>query len=598
MYGAVASMGLLTGSQPYVPVDPDALAYLNFVTQVYEIDLGPSSLAAMLGGTDPSGFHAEGMRVSYDDTNRPYAIGALKDLIDAAFETGITLLFETERSIAVTGATLFGLSDATVDEYLWVASTPEALDAGTLSFGFGPTLNAPGINRFAFTFSRDIGGGSYRNAVSANGSAVTLAGSHYEDIAYTIASRFLTGIDAAKIGDVGDWDQLNHYEYFRKIIIYPPMDDAALAVLSGDGTPVGSAAGTSVAAAVGASSVDSAGAAAGVAAVAAVGASTFETVGAAAGVGAASGVGASAAAAVGAASGTSTAAAEAGLAGDAVGAAAGTSTVEAVGASGYAAIASAAGAGAASGVGASAADAVASAAGTSVGAAVGSDADSDPYFSNVVLLVAFDGVDGATTATDDSDSAHTLTFNGNAQLDTAQSKFGGASLLLDGSGDYVTAADSADWNFTGEFTIEAWVRTGVPTQNLTSISQYNTTGNQRSWSMEIFSSQLRFIYSTAGTDANIIDPTGDTVSADTWYHHCVDRDASGNLRLYVDGVMVHKATGISSALFNSTQALAIGARGTTVVWNGHIDEVRVTKGVARYASDSGFTAPTAAYPRS
>jgi len=364
------------------------------------------------------------------------------------------------------------------------------------------------------------------------------------------------------------------------------------------GGSVGAASGVGTATGIGLATYAAVGAAAGIGSASAVSAAESASVGAASGVADATAVGASAAEATASAAGTSTADAVAGLPGDGAGEAAGTSTAEAVGASAAAATASAAGTGTASGVGASASAATGSAAGTSTAEAVGSDQASDQYFSNVVLLVAFDGVDGSTTATDDSNAAHSLTFNGNAQIDTAQSKFGGASLLLDGTGDYVTSADSADWNFTGEFTIEAWVRTGNPTANYCSISQYNTTGNNRSWSMEIFSSQLRFIYSTAGTDANIIDPTGDTVSANTWYHHCVDRDASGNLRLYVDGVMVHKATGISSALFNSTQALTIGARATSLTWNGHIDEVRVTKGVARYASDSGFTAPTAAYPRS
>lgn len=141
----------------------------------------------------------------------------------------------------------------------------------------------------------------------------------------------------------------------------------------------------------------------------------------------------------------------------------------------------------------------------------------DQHWANIVLLCGFNGTDGATSSTDESIAAHTLTFNGDAQIDTAQSKFGGASLLLDGTGDYVTAADSADWNFTAEFTIEAWVRTPAPMSNMVSISQYITTGNNRSWAMEIFSDQLRFIYSTTGSDANIVEPTGDTVSAGTWY---------------------------------------------------------------------------------
>ena len=60
-----------------------------------------------------------------------------------------------------------------------------------------------------------------------------------------------------------------------------------------------------------------------------------------------------------------------------------------------------------------------------------------------------------------------------AQISTAQSKFGGASLLLDGTGDYLTIADSNDWDFPSDFTVELWFRTSVPSQNGTpSLREY------------------------------------------------------------------------------------------------------------------------------
>lgn len=45
-----------------------------------------------------------------------------------------------------------------------------------------------------------------------------------------------------------------------------------------------------------------------------------------------------------------------------------------------------------------------------------------------------DGADAATTFTDSETTPKTVTANGNAQIDTAQSKFGGASALFDGTG--------------------------------------------------------------------------------------------------------------------------------------------------------------------
>jgi len=57
---------------------------------------------------------------------------------------------------------------------------------------------------------------------------------------------------------------------------------------------------------------------------------------------------------------------------------------------------------------------------------------------------------------------------------------------------------------------------------------------------------------------------------------------------------------ITGALFNSSEPFRIGRRpdGTANDWQGRFDEIRVTKGIARYASDAGFTVPTAAYPTS
>ena len=55
--------------------------------------------------------------------------------------------------------------------------------------------------------------------------------------------------------------------------------------------------------------------------------------------------------------------------------------------------------------------------------------------------------------------AKIVTANGNARITTGQSEFGGASGLFDGSGDYLSTPDSADWYFgTGDFTIDFWVR--------------------------------------------------------------------------------------------------------------------------------------------
>ncbi|MGR9252754.1 LamG domain-containing protein [Rhizobium leguminosarum] len=224
----------------------------------------------------------------------------------------------------------------------------------------------------------------------------------------------------------------------------------------------------------------------------------------------------------------------------------------------------------------------------------------DANFSSVMLLCGFNGVDGATSSTDESSAGRALTFVGNAQLDTAQFKFGTASLLLDGTGDYVTAADSADWDFgAGQFTAELFVRfaSGFGT-NEAFVGQWGSTTAEQSWYFFLNAGSLTFrLRDTGGTNRDTAVAWTPTVN--TWYHVAIDRDVSGKVRVYRDGAMVASNT-FAQTLQNGTGLLGIGRVPgfTTFDLNGWVDEVRVTKGVARYASDSGYTVPTAAFPRS
>jgi len=76
------------------------------------------------------------------------------------------------------------------------------------------------------------------------------------------------------------------------------------------------------------------------------------------------------------------------------------------------------------------------------------------------LLLHCDAADASTTFTDSSAAGHNFTAAGNAQIDTAQFKFGTSSALFDGTGDYINdATGSSDFAFgTGDFAVDFWVR--------------------------------------------------------------------------------------------------------------------------------------------
>lgn len=218
--------------------------------------------------------------------------------------------------------------------------------------------------------------------------------------------------------------------------------------------------------------------------------------------------------------------------------------------------------------------------------------EADQNFSSVVLLLHLDGSDNDTTTSDNSDSNHTISFVGNAKLDDGIKKFGGTSLILDSTDDYISAPDSEDWHMgTGEFTIECFVRHSVtPASGTTSwITQWNSSDALQSFAFFLSSNTMFFRFRTSS--GAIRDTSAAwTPSVGVWYHIAVDRDSSGVVRIYVDGVVFDTQT-FTDNFRNSTKVLRIGSTEgfSSLQFEGNIDEVRITKGVYRYGG--AFTSP-------
>jgi len=219
----------------------------------------------------------------------------------------------------------------------------------------------------------------------------------------------------------------------------------------------------------------------------------------------------------------------------------------------------------------------------------------DQHFASVVLLLHCDGANGSTTIVDSSSFARAV--NGNAQLPltTAQFKFGTASVDHQVNTSFITCGDSADWEFgSGQFTVEAWIRRTAAISGVRALVAHWPSGSSNfGWQLGFNGSTLQFGYSTIGTDSPSVGAAY-TPPLNTWVHIAADRDASNVLRVYADGVVIASAT-VAASIFNSTALLYIGNDGNnTRGFIGQIDEVRITKGAARYAG--AFTPPTAAFP--
>ncbi len=224
------------------------------------------------------------------------------------------------------------------------------------------------------------------------------------------------------------------------------------------------------------------------------------------------------------------------------------------------------------------------AAGTTVG---------DVYFPQTELLLPFDGVNGATTTSDLSNKNHTLTFGGTAQLSTAQSKFGGTSLLLDGNSDYVNAGGSNSsftWG-TSDFTIECWIY-------LNSIGAYENIFSHSSPSVGIEwgldgSSGFKIYMGGGSWFVNGTVTSSSGISTGQWIHIALVRNGS-NFDTYVNGTKGGTTASSANSISAPSNNPYIGCnRGTGGFIDGYIDDFRITIGRARYTSS--FTAPTTAH---
>jgi hypothetical protein len=180
----------------------------------------------------------------------------------------------------------------------------------------------------------------------------------------------------------------------------------------------------------------------------------------------------------------------------------------------------------------------------------------------------------------------TLTANGNAKLSTSIKKFGTASLSLDGTGDYVTIPSTADFGFgTGNFTVEFWVY-----RNNTTLTEgfldFKTSNPQNTPNIYAVGSNLYYFVNGSVR----ITGTGVVSANSTWYHVAVSRQGS-DTKMFVNGTQVGSTWTDSTNYI--TAPLVIGNNYVyTAGLNGYIDDLRISKGLARYTGT--FTVPTGA----
>jgi hypothetical protein len=190
----------------------------------------------------------------------------------------------------------------------------------------------------------------------------------------------------------------------------------------------------------------------------------------------------------------------------------------------------------------------------------------------------------------DNTGFNALETVGNAQIDTTTKKYGTGSMEFDGTGDWLIVPDSPDLKLgTGNFTIEFWVYLASGDTG-SARGLVAKGGASTGWLVSLDSSQKVVFTYTSST----ITSSG-AITTNAWNHIAVVREGTGSnqTKIYIAGT--NDGTGTVSTDFTQTEVMYIGANRTAGnAMKGYIDDLRITKGIARYTTT--FTPPTAALP--
>jgi hypothetical protein len=189
----------------------------------------------------------------------------------------------------------------------------------------------------------------------------------------------------------------------------------------------------------------------------------------------------------------------------------------------------------------------------------------------------------------DAAAKNVLETVGNAQISTAQSKFGGSSMLFDGSGDYLVSPASVNYEVgTGSYTIEFWV-------------YWNVIGNIAmlfGWNGGATGSTFGYTYSDGriGVGINgtneIVSSSGQATTG-SWIHMAFVKNGS-TTTIYKNGVAIASSTTGVWSSNTGTATFSVGGGASASDTNCYIDDLRITTGLARYTAN--FTPPTQAFP--
>jgi hypothetical protein len=190
---------------------------------------------------------------------------------------------------------------------------------------------------------------------------------------------------------------------------------------------------------------------------------------------------------------------------------------------------------------------------------------------------------------------------GNAQVSTSVVKYGSGSMYFDGTGDYLQAPASNLYDFgSGDFTIECWTRgnNSASTAGALLVGVVTSGGaTTTNWALFKDAPTQGYIifYASDGTTYQVNGIGGAATLNDGNWHHVAVTRANSVFRVFVDGIQTGTTATWTGSISSTARPLKVGYNGSSEYLNGYIDDLRVTKGIARYIAN--FTPPQQALPR-
>lgn len=219
----------------------------------------------------------------------------------------------------------------------------------------------------------------------------------------------------------------------------------------------------------------------------------------------------------------------------------------------------------------------------------------DPFFTNVVFLTHLDNTGNPTLFLDASIYSRTPTASGAAAIESSNIKFGTGSLFTPSipNNSALVLPVASELSFpTGDWTVEMWIYINAASASLMDIA--GQASSNLNWILYIDSSGKLHAQSnnSGGTVvANINDSA--VFPTNTWVHIAYVRFGDSFL-LFNGGALVASTTSAGAILSSAGGQNKFGSDGFFGPGNIYYDEIRLTKGVARY--QASFTPPTAAFP--